>query len=572
MNRNQNSHFAKNPQVQISRSKFDRSSSVKLSFNVGDIVPFYVDEVLPGDTFQIDTAKLVRMQTLVTPVMDDIYLDTYYFFVPNRLVWEHWQQFMGENSESPWIPQTQYSVPQMKLNNDMLSSDDFYEGSVFDYFGIPKPLSDGDILFNALPLRAYALIWNEWFRDQNLQNPINIHKNDSEQTAADFMAALKQADENMDGCMRASKFRDYFTTCLPSPQKGPDVLLPLGSWAPVKTRKENIYNYTDADESYGMPNLNWFADSARLQANTGYNLNVNNNTAELTKMGDSGFTTTQKAGATGQTIVPNNLWADLENATAATINQLRLAFQIQKIYERDARGGTRYIEILANHFGVTSPDSRMQRPEYLGGNRMLINVNQVVQNSETQETPQGTTTAYSLTTDVHSDFTHSFVEHGFLIGVCVARYNHTYQNGLERFWSRKDRFDYYFPILANIGEQPVYNKEIYCTGSSPSALDYDDDVFGYNEAWADYRYKPNRVAGEMRSSAKTSLDMWHLADDYSSTPALSPSWIAEDKNNVNRCLAVTSDVSNQLFGDFYIKNQCTRAMPVYSIPGLIDHH
>lgn len=574
MNRNQNSHFAKNPQVDISRSKFDRSSSVKLSFNVGDIVPFYVDEVLPGDTFQVDTAKLVRMQTLVTPVMDDIYLDTYYFFVPNRLVWSHWKNFMGENSESPWIPETTYQVPQMVLKGEEVSTGSIeYEGSVLDYMGIPKPLSDGEIYFNALPMRAYALIYNEWFRDQNLINPVNIPMDETTQTFTQFMTSLKQVDENMDGCLRASKFRDYFTTCLPSPQKGPDVLVPLGSWAPVKTRDENIYNYTGPDAPmYGFPNLTWYVDDARLQNNKFYPMGIANTSGDLTKEGYAEVGNNSDVSASDTAITPNNLWADLEGATASTINQLRLAFQIQKIYERDARGGTRYIEILSNHFGVTSPDSRLQRPEYLGGNRMLINVNQVVQNSETQETPQGTTTAYSLTTDVHSDFTHSFVEHGFVIGLCVARYNHTYQQGLERFWSRKDRFDYYFPILANIGEQPVYNREIMCSGETPSGHSPDSGVFGYNEAWADYRYKPNRVAGEMRSSAKTPLDMWHLADDYTTLPSLSPSWINEEKNNVNRALAVTSDVSNQLFGDFYIKNICTRPMPVYSIPGLIDHH
>jgi hypothetical protein len=266
-------------------------------------------------------------------------------------------------------------------------------------------------------------------------------------------------------------------------------------------------------------------------------------------------------------LFPANLWADLQNATAATINQLRLAFQIQRIYEKDARGGTRYIEILSNHFGVTSPDSRLQRPEYLGGNRMLINVNQVVQNSESATTPQGTTTAYSLTVDTHSDFTQSFVEHGFLIGLCVARYDHTYQYGIERFFSRKTRFDYYWPSLANIGEQPVYNREIYAVGTSS-----DDGVFGYQEAWADYRYKPNRVCAEMRSTSKKSLDAWHLADDYDMLPKLSPEWIREDKTNVDRALAVTSRVANQFFGDFYIKNLCTRPMPVFSIPGLIDHH
>lgn len=268
-------------------------------------------------------------------------------------------------------------------------------------------------------------------------------------------------------------------------------------------------------------------------------------------------------------LAPANLWAVASgNAQAATINQLRLAFQIQKLYERDARGGTRYIEILKSHFGVTSPDARLQRPEYLGGNRIPITINQVLQNSETtQQSPQGNPTGQSLTTDTHSDFKKSFVEHGFVIGVMVARYDHTYQQGLERFWSRKDRFDYYWPVFANIGEQAVLNKEIYAQGS-----EVDNEVFGYQEAWADYRYKPNRVSGEMRSQYAQSLDIWHLGDDYSSLPTLSDSWIREDSATVDRVIAVSQENANQLFADIYVQNRCTRPMPMYSIPGLIDHH
>lgn len=563
MNRNQNSHFSKNPQVDIQRSRFDRSHSVKLSGNVGDLIPFYCDEVLPGDTFQIDTSKLVRLQTLVTPVMDNIYLDTYYFFVPCRLVWEHWRELMGENTSAPWFPDVEYSVPQVTspLSSGGGSSESGWaEGTIADYMGIPPGVSGLSI--SALPFRAYALIYNEWFRDENLQTPQSVPVGDDVTVGSNDSSGLFQAVKG-GYPLKAGKFRDYFTSCLPSPQKGPDVLLPLGIQAPVYGgNTANLVSYDDRPE--------WSLDSNGKPSSLMFR-HANDDSSIIgdyaAKLHNASFTYAGSNSGDGVDIYPSNLWTDLTQATAASINQLRLAFQIQRIYEKDARGGTRYIEILTNHFGVTSPDSRLQRPEYLGGNRMLINVNQVVQNSESATTPQGTTTAYSLTVDTHSDFTQSFVEHGFLIGLCVARYDHTYQYGIERFFSRKTRFDYYWPSLANIGEQPVYNREIYAQGTS-----VDDGVFGYQEAWADYRYKPNRVCAEMRSSSKKSLDAWNLADDYADLPKLSPEWIVEDKTNVDRALAVTSKVANQFFGDFYIKNLCTRPMPVFSIPGLIDHH
>lgn len=561
MNRNVESHFALNPtRLDLNRSRFDRSSSVKLSFNVGDVVPFYVDEVLPGDSFQIRTSKVVRMQTLLTPLMDNIYLDTYFFFVPNRLTWEHWKQFNGENTESAWIPQTEYQVPQLTA-----PAAGWSVGTIADYMGIPTGVENLSV--NALPFRAYALIMNEWFRDQNLTDPLNIPVDDA--TVQGVNTGTYVSDVAKGGLpFKASKYHDYFTSCLPAPQKGPDVTIQtaqLGN-APVvpmnKPVPKDLLNYP---YNVYIPNGNgdfeagYHAGSVHKNAFGGAYWLADTGNADLDPTIDNGV-----AG------YPANLWAQFDNTVSvATINELRTAFQIQKLYERDARGGTRYIEILKSHFGVTSPDARLQRPEYLGGSRVPININQVIQQSSTAEgtTPLGDTAAYSLTTDVHGDFMKSFVEHGFVIGVMVARYDHTYQQGIERFWSRKSRFDYYWPVLANIGEQAVLNKEIYAQGTAQ-----DNEVFGYQEAWADYRYKPNRVAGEMRSTYAQSLDVWHLGDDYSQLPKLSDSWIREDKANVNRVIAVSDQNANQLFADIYIQNRTTRPMPLYSIPGLIDHH
>lgn len=574
MSRNAESRFAINPtRIDMSRSTFDRPFSHKTTFNVGDIIPFYVDEVLPGDTHKIRTSKVVRMQTLLTPVMDNIYLDTYYFFVPDRIVWSHWKQFMGENTDSAWVPSTEYEVP-------VIASPDggWKEGTIADYMGIPTNV--GNLYVNALPFRAYALIMNEWFRDENLSDPLNIPLDDA--TVKGVNTGTFVTDVAKGGLpYKAAKYHDYFTSALPAPQKGPDVTIPVSSGANFPVFGSGTPLFLTDGSTYGgltslVPPGSAFEVPAVLSVAGG---SVVGSSLDVNKLdlGDSidkgkmvGVMTKGQMDANFPSVKDSGLVAINDGSVSvATINQLRMAFQIQKLYERDARGGTRYIEILKSHFGVTSPDARLQRPEYLGGNRIPITINQVVQNSGTMsgETPQGTTTAYSLTTDVHQEFTKSFVEHGFIIGVMVARYDHTYQQGLERFWSRRDRFDFYWPVFANIGEQAILNKEIYATGR-----DSDSEVFGYQEAWADYRYKSSRVSGEMRSNAKTPLDSWHLADDYDALPTLSDSWIREEPNNVNRVLAVTSEVSNQLFCDLYVQNRTTRPMPVYSIPGLIDHH
>jgi hypothetical protein len=551
MNRNTESHFSLSPHVDISRSRFDRSASLKTSFNAGDVVPFFLDEVLPGDTFSVDTSKVVRMQTLLTPMMDNVYLDTYYFFVPNRLVWDHWKEFCGENTESAWIPQTEYTMPQITSP----AGQGWSVGTLADYFGIPTGVAGLSV--SALPFRAYALIMNEWFRDQNLQDPLVVPTDDS--TVAGVNTGTFVTDVAKGGKpFIAAKYHDYFTSALPAPQKGPDVTIPVASAAeyavvPRPTLVDKSLAFATPMEAYDK-----FGTFKGVYA------------SERSTSSSFGSVLVSNAADADGGIVPANLWAvGTGEGQAATINQLRLAFQIQKFYERQARGGSRYTEVVRSFFGVTSPDARLQRPEYLGGNRVPININQIVQQSGTESsgTPQGTVVGQSLTTDKHSDFTKSFTEHGFIIGVMVARYDHTYQQGLNRLWSRKDKFDYYWPVFANIGEQAIKNKEIFAQGN-----DKDNEVFGYQEAWAEYRYKPNMVTGEMRSAYAQSLDVWHLADDYKQLPTLSDAWIKEDKSNLDRVLAVTSSVSNQFFADIFVKNYCTRPMPMYSVPGLIDHH
>lgn len=585
MNRNTESHFSLLPRVDISRSRFDRSSSVKTTFNTGDIVPFFLEEVLPGDTFNVKTSKVVRMQTLLTPLMDNLYLDTYYFFVPNRLVWQHWKEFCGENTESAWIPETEYAIPQITSPADT----GWEVGTIADYFGIPTGVANLSV--SALPFRAYALIMNEWFRDENLQDPLVVPVDDA--TVAGVNSSTFVTDVAKGGKpYKAAKYHDYFTSALPAPQKGPDVSIPvsLGSELPVYGTGDPLF-LTDGNFTYpflsvgqSLGGLSYTGTAIANSGATGSKVgdiyaNGNGFYSEPNSGGGSdnwkgkvmGVPTKEKMDSLAVPgLVGSGLVAVYDGAVSvATINQLRLAFQIQKFYERQARGGSRYTEVVRSFFGVTSPDARLQRPEYLGGNRVPININQVIQQSGTESatTPQGTVVGMSQTTDTNSDFTKSFTEHGFIIGVMVARYDHTYQQGLDRLWSRKDKFDFYWPVFANIGEQAIKNKELYAQGTAE-----DDEVFGYQEAWAEYRYKPNRVTGEMRSSYAQSLDVWHLADDYSKLPSLSAEWIQEDASTVNRVLAASDNLAAQFFADIYVKNLCTRPMPMYSIPGLIDHH
>lgn len=550
MSRNEEMHFSSNPTaLDIQRSKFNINYDHKTTMDTGYLYPIYCAEVLPGDTAKIELNSLIRMATPIYPVMDNCYMDTYFFSVPNRLLWEHWKEFMGENTTSYWTPEVEYTIPQTTAPEG-----GWEKGTIADHLGLPIGVSN--ISVSSLPFRAYSLIYNEWFRSENLCEPLNITKGDA--TTAGTNGTDEIVDAQCGGYpAKVGRLADYFSSALPEPQKGPDVYIPIGSTAPVIGNGYAL-GLTDGTNDLGLNNhyMNYFNG---LQAST---------VAVGKKVGTEveGTNTSVKTMSVSEDPTKSNLIADLSSAGSVTINQLRQAFAIQRMYEKDARGGTRYTELIRTHFNVISPDARQQRPEYLGGKRIPINITQVVQTNSTDSTsPQGNTAAYSLTVDSHDMLTKSFTEHGYIIGLACIRTDRTYQQGIERMWSRKNREDYYFPALANIGEMAIKNKEIYAQGTSE-----DDEVFGYQEAWADYRYKPNQITGELRSTYATPLDSWHYGDKYTSLPVLSKSWFEESKTNVARTLAIESQ--DQFICDLYFETVWTRPMPIYSIPGLIDHH
>lgn len=551
MNRNTESHFSVNPiNLDIQRSKFVRPSTHKTTFNAGNLIPIYVDEVLPGDTFKMNMSSVIRMSTPIYPVMDNANMDVYFFFVPNRLVWEHWKEFFGENNTTHWEQPVEYEVPQITA-----PAGGWAKGTIADYMGIPTLISN--ISVQALPFRAYCKIWNDWFRDQNLKDPAMISLDETTTAGANTGDYVTNAEKGALP-LKVAKYHDYFTAALPEPQKGPEVTI-----GGVATNYKVI---TGENHEAGTTPLMVKGINTPL-TNTVYQMwTAPGTTEERTVYGNpqSGSWTD-----TAPKLTPTNLWVDTSSGTATSINALRQAFAIQRLYEKNARGGTRYIEIIKAHFGVQSPDARQQRSEYLGGTRVPINMDQVVQTSNTAEggTPQGNTAAYSLTAFNESMFTKSFTEHGYIIGLACIRTEHTYQQGIERFWSRKKMLDYYFPTLANLGEQAILNKEIYAQGNTT-----DEEAFGYQEAWAEYRYKPSRVSGAMRSNYQTTLDAWHYADKYTSQPILSSDWIDETSANIDRTLAIQSATEDQFIADFYFACEATRPMPLYSIPGLIDHH
>lgn len=517
--------FSMIPRADIPRSSFQIQTAHKTTFDAGYLVPVYVDEVLPGDTFNLKMTAFARLATPLFPVMDNMYLDSFFFFVPNRLLWSNWERFMG-SQDNPG-DSIAYIVPQIASDTG-----GYPIGSVQDYMGLPtvgQVTAGQSVEHSALQLRAYNLIWNEWFRDENLQDSVAVNTGDGPDSATDY------------ALLRRGKRHDYFTSALPWPQKGEAVQLPLGVAAPIRTDGSTAGG---SDITIKMSNNNW-----HLMSSAGGTLATS---------------------GTVNNTVANQMYADLSEATAATINQLRESFQIQRLLERDARGGTRYTEIIRSHFGVVSPDARLQRPEYLGGGSVPVSINPIAQTSATASgagaTPLGNLAAMGTALAMGHGFTQSFTEHGIVLGLVSIRADLTYQQGMRRMWSRRTRYDFYFPVFAHLGEQAVLNKEIYTTGTSS-----DDDVFGYQERWAEYRYLPAQITSLFRSTAAGTLDAWHLAQNFATLPTLSSSFI-EDTPPVDRVVAIGAEANGQQFiFDSFFDIRAARPMPLYSVPGLIDH-
>uniref|UniRef100_A0AAU8B577 Major capsid protein n=1 Tax=Dulem virus 149 TaxID=3145626 RepID=A0AAU8B577_9VIRU len=545
---NSQRQFVELPRTNIPRSSFPRKAGWKGAFKAGQLIPFFCDEVLPGDTFKLSTSMLARLSTPIVPFMDNLYLRTEFFFVPNRLLWEHWEAMNGDQRSGP-SASTDYLVPQALITNLQI-------GTIGDYLGLPTGVQN-QYEVSDLPLRAISLIWNEWYRDQNLQNAKNIDKNSGRDYVGDQPVGTGNSDEVVSYTsqpLKRAKFHDYFTSALPWPQKGPGVEISLGGSVPADI------NITTTITGNGSPTFYAYNASTSqkqpLMSSSDHNVtfSVYGSQPGALQWRDTALTATSTGTGT----------VDLSASTPISINDLRQAFQIQKLYERDARGGTRYTEIVRSHFGVVSPDARLQRPEYLGGGKSRINVNPVQQTSQTDtSTPQGNLAAYAVGVDMRHSFTKSFVEHGYIIGFVSVQADLTYQQGLHRMWSRKSRFDFYWPVFAHLGEQAILNKEIYCQGTAA-----DDNVFGYQERYAEYRYKPSIITGQLRSTSTTPLDIWHLGQKFDSLPTLSSQFI-EENPPLERVIAVTDEPPIIL--DAWFDLTCVRPMPVYSTPGLVDH-
>lgn len=524
--------FAMIPKADIPRSSFDAQKTYKTTFDAGYLIPVYVDEVLPGDTFKLKMTAFSRLATPLYPIMDNMIMESFFFFVPNRLVWSNWVKFMGEQANPS--DSISYTVPQT-----VSPVGGYAACTLGDYLGLPttgQVASGKTVTHMSLYQRAYNLIWNEWFRDENLQTSVPQLMGDGPDDNTNF------------SLLRRGKRKDYFTGALPWPQKGAAVTLPLGSSAPVYGNGSD-----DVRVSVG-------SGDARIQLDSNGFLKAPGPAAGYIRWGSHDSVPAS----------PTGLYADLSQATAATINQIRQSFQIQRLLERDARGGTRYTEIVRSHFGVISPDSRLQRPEYIGGGSTPININPIAQTSGSgasgTSTPLGNLAAMGTSLAHGHGFTYSAVEHGMIIGLVSVRADLTYQQGLPRMWSRKTRYDYYFPVFAHLGEQAILNKEIYCTGDTA-----DDNVFGYQERWAEYRYKPSQITGLFRSTTTGTLDAWHLAQKFTSLPTLNDTFI-RDIPPVDRIVAVGSAANGKQFlFDAFFDVRMARPMPMYSVPGLIDH-
>lgn len=559
MNINANSRFSLAPSVNIPRTRMNRPFNNSLTFDCGELVPFYISEVIPGSTHKVITHKVVRTQPLVSAPMQDIFLDTYYFFIPFRLVWTHFREFMGENTSSAWVPQVTYTIPQVRASNagpSGVSDLTPYKGTLWDYFGMPLPSTlNGNIDMNALYFRAYALIVREFFQSEAVETPINVPLDDTLRP----LVPIAYINDEQYICQGAkpyivNKFHDYFTTVLPTPTKGTTDVLAFPK-TPVVALDDHT-GYTTLQKITGKQVVPAIDFGTQNSSGTQLTSQKSINTSAA-----SGGNVTTLGNTNSSGSFPLNLWTGLD----VSIDQLRTAFAIQRLLQRDALGGTRYREMLRAHFGVISPDASMQVPQYLGGSRKALRISQIVQTSETDQTPLGNIAGMSLTNDSHYEFESSFTEHGIILGLMCTRYKHRYSQGVHRRYSRKTRYDFYSPEFAFLGSQAILKKEIFADGSSS-----DDSVLGYGEYWSDYKFNPDMVVGEFRPNLNIGLKSWTFADNYTTHPTLSRNWLKEDKTNLDRCLAVTSSVSNQFFANVEVQETVTLPMPLYSYPSIMS--
>ena len=562
--------FSDAPAMYMRRTKFDRSHVYKTTFNSGKLIPVFVDEVLPGDTTRMSVNYFARLATPVKPIMDNIYLDWFFFFVPNRLVWEHWQNFCFEQEDPD--DSTDYVIPTISASSSINNS---LVGSLWDYFGLPVNTINNLSGINALPFRAVYLIWNEWFRDENLQKSVKIEKGDanrvidisrlSEQPSWVVNSSSTDAYPGF-ACPPRGKRHDYFTSALPWTQKGPGVSIGLAGTATlVDPSPVSGYFVQQSNNSLGAAQLSEdggvhsvYTGNGTLNYQGGYSVSIAGHSVN-----GSGLATV--TAQPGSSWLSKSAYADLDSSSIFTINSLRTAFQMQKFYERLARGGSRYTEVLRSFFGVVSPDARLQRPEFLGSFTKMVNVNPIAQTSATDDTsPQGNLSAYGVTASKFHGFTKSFVEHGYIIGFVCARADLTYQQGINKMWLRSTVYDFYWPTFAHLGEQAIELREIYAQGTEA-----DTTVFGYQERYAEYRYKPSQITGKFRSSVTGgNLDLWHLSQFFKNAPTLNEEFIVENPP-IDRVIAVPSEPEFLL--DIGFRYTTVRPMPMFGTPGLVDH-